>query len=105
MNSAVSLGSFPRRREPITRDLTDTEYGSPPARGRRKPRADHPETVSLPIKAPRRHDLGRAAVAEVGPVRIAAEEIALAVRAVHVLEQVDIGDAELGGELGERPRH
>src|SRR2546428_5795032 len=46
MNSAVSLGSFPRRREPITRDLTDTEYGSPPARGRRKPRADHPETVA-----------------------------------------------------------
>src|SRR5712691_2050335 len=49
MNSAVSLGSFPRRREPITRDLTDTEYGSPPARGRRKPRADHPETVSCEL--------------------------------------------------------
>src|SRR2546430_15764915 len=61
----------------------------------RAPQGDGNESVadaidprSLAIKAPRRHDLGRAAVAEIGPVRIAGEEIALAVRAVHVLEQV-----------------
>src|SRR2546425_7460609 len=58
MNSAVSLGSSPRRREPIPRALTNTEYGSPPSRGRRRPRADHPETVSVRLGAGKLDHLG-----------------------------------------------
>src|SRR5437870_5162453 len=54
MKNAGSLGSFPRKREPITTCLADTEYGSPAGacprldrgRGRRKRRTDHPETMS-----------------------------------------------------------
>src|SRR5437870_10226506 len=52
-----SLVSFPRRREPITTDLEDTEYGSPPARRRRKRRADAKSTDSpQPGQAVRQHD-------------------------------------------------
>src|SRR2546426_9858551 len=51
MNGAGSLGSFPRRREPIPTDLAVTAYGSPPARGRRKPRADHAENGMRPREA------------------------------------------------------